>query len=70
MTLDVTIVTYTKMCASTGATSAIIAMGQMEPRNLFNNFVESNPLTLSCAKLRPYTVYVLCMHAHITRKLH
>jgi len=34
-----------------------LAVGQMEPRNLFNeNFVESYPRNLSSVKLRRYTV--------------
>jgi len=34
-----------------------LAVGQMEPRNLFNeNFVDSYPRNLSSAKLRRYTV--------------
>ena len=37
-----------------------LAVGQMEPRNLFNeNFVDSYPRNLSSAKLRRYTVYAM-----------
>ena len=40
-----------------------LAVGQMEPRNLFNeNFVDSYPRNLSSAKLRRYTVNANMKH--------